>query len=61
LDPRQATPAKGTTCCRSFSIGNDLFTTVFTVQMGRGKIQLAVAGGNTHTSEHCFALFVKTY
>ena len=34
-----ATPAKGTTCCRSFSIGNDLFTTMFTAQMGRGKIQ----------------------
>ena len=34
-----ATPAKGTTCFRSFSIGNDLFTTVFTAQMGRGKIQ----------------------
>jgi len=34
-----ATPAKGTTCFRSFSLGNDLFTTVFTAQMGRGKIQ----------------------
>ena len=33
-----ATPAKGTTCFRSFSIGNDLFTTLFTAQMGRGKI-----------------------
>ena len=31
---------KGTTCFRSFSIGNDLFTTLFTAQMGRGKIQL---------------------
>jgi hypothetical protein len=42
LDPEncQATPAKGTTCFRSFSIGNDLFTTLFTAQMGRGKIQL---------------------
>ena len=30
------TPAKGTTCFRSFSIGNDLFTTMFTAQMGRG-------------------------
>jgi hypothetical protein len=41
LDPEncQATPAKGTTCFRSFSIGNDLFTTLFTDQMGRGKIQ----------------------
>jgi hypothetical protein len=37
-----ATPAKGTTCFRSFSIGNDLFTTVFTAQMGRGKIQCGV-------------------
>jgi len=34
-----ATPAKGTTCFRSFSLGNDLFTTLFTAQMGRGKIQ----------------------
>jgi hypothetical protein len=34
-----SSPAKGTTCFRSFSIGNDLFTTVFTAQMGRGKIQ----------------------
>jgi hypothetical protein len=34
-----ATPAKGTKCFRSFSIGNDLFTTGFTAQMGRGKIQ----------------------
>jgi hypothetical protein len=25
--------------------GNDLFTTFFTAQMGRGKIQLPVAGG----------------
>ena len=36
-----ATPSKGTTCFRNFSIGNDLFTTMFTVQMGRGKIQWA--------------------
>jgi hypothetical protein len=30
-----AMPAKGTTCFRNFSIGNDLFTTFFTAQMGR--------------------------
>ena len=30
--------AKGTTCFRNFSIGNDLFTTFLTAQMGRGKI-----------------------
>jgi len=35
-----ATPAKGTTCFRNFSIGNDLFTTMFTAQMGRGKLHL---------------------
>ena len=29
---------KGTPCFRNFSIDNDLFTTVFTVQMGRCKI-----------------------
>ena len=37
-----ATPGSGNFCmwqpC-SFSIGNDLFTTMFTAQMGRGKIQ----------------------
>ena len=33
-----ATPAKGTTCCRCFSIGNDSFTTFFTAQVGRGKL-----------------------
>jgi hypothetical protein len=32
-------PPKGTTYFRNFSIGNDLFTTIFTAQMGRGKIQ----------------------
>ena len=31
---------KGTTCFRSFSIGNELFTTLFTSQLGRGKIKL---------------------
>ena len=41
-----ATPAKGTTCFRSFSIGNDLFTTLFTAQMGRGKIQLQAFTSN---------------
>jgi hypothetical protein len=33
--------AKGTTCFRNFSVGNDLFTTFLTAQMGRGKIQAA--------------------
>ena len=33
---------KGTTCFRSFSIGNDLFTNIFTAQMGRGKIHWGV-------------------
>jgi hypothetical protein len=31
---------EGTTC--NFSIGNDLFTTFFTAQMGRGKLQWGV-------------------
>ena len=30
--------AKGTTWFRNFSIDNDLFTTMFTVQMGRGNL-----------------------
>jgi hypothetical protein len=32
----------GTKCFRNFSISNDLFTTMFTAQMGRGKIQWGV-------------------
>jgi hypothetical protein len=39
---------KGTQCFRIFSISNDLFTTIFTAQMGRGKLQFWVftaAGG----------------
>ncbi len=52
-----ATPAKGTTCFRSFSIGNDLFTTLFTAQMGRGKIHweaFSIRGGNIR----CVCFFV---
>jgi hypothetical protein len=37
-----ATAVKGTPCFRNFSIGNDLFTTMFTAQMGRGKLHLGV-------------------
>jgi hypothetical protein len=49
-----ATPAKGTTCFRSFSIGNDLFTTVFTAQMGRGKIQCgAFSSRRLSTVQYC--------
>ena len=33
---------KGTQCFRNFSISNDLFTTIFTAPMGRGKIYCGV-------------------
>ena len=40
MDPYPATALKGIPCFRNFSIGNDLFTTMFTSQMGRGKLHL---------------------
>jgi len=43
LDP--ATAAKGTKLFRNFSIGNDLFTTMFTVRMGRIRMIWPVKNG----------------
>jgi hypothetical protein len=44
LDPKIQLPREGHPLSQLFD-GNDLFTTFFTAQMGRGKILLPVAGG----------------